>query len=289
MNFIQELQEARLTRNSNNQRELTYTDCKERAYLMILMLQTMRYYRKYRDDAARYAKKTVIYRDYTRFRIDSTDLFNFFYFITGDETALGKLKDPGAAAKERRSTVISVGNLNGLLRRMANNAVPNKQDLVDIQRLEADLGIRNNDYKTLRRRLSTFTTDTQSERQTTTTRLIFAARSKLSDSDLLPVFSKFALDKNLEDFDATNPEITVSTPDVSSAFDVTNYRFLVSPRSLPYIARFLDSASKGSSIPSSFVSSYFPILKMVHDIVKAGPAYVEQLKAVHQRAKNARK
>jgi hypothetical protein len=289
MNFIQELQEARLTRNSNNQRELTYTDCKERAYLLMLMLQTMRQYRQYRGAAASYAQRTVMYRDYTRFRIDSTDLYNFFYFITGDKDALSKLKNPGAAEKERRTTIISQGNLNGLLRRMGSNDSPSKQDTVDLKRLEDDLGIRNGDYKTLRRRLSTFSTDTQSERKTTVTRLIFAARAKLSDSDFMPLFSKFALDKNLEDFDATNPEPTISSPDIKSDFDAVNYRFLLNPRAIPYVARFLEIASKGGSIPSTYVSTYFPIIKMVHDIVKAGPVYVEQLKMVHSRAKNSRK
>jgi hypothetical protein len=289
MNFIKELQEARLTRNSNNQRELTYNDCKERAYLLMLMMQTMRYYRKHRPVASKYAQKTVMYRDFFRFRVDSTDLYNFFYFITGDKDALGKLKDPGAAERDRKNTLVSVGNLNGLLRRMGSNEVPSKQDIIDLKRLEDDLNIRNSDYKTLRRRLSTFTTDTKNERQTTVTRLIFAARSKLSDSDFTPYFSKFAADKNLEDFNATNPEVVVSTPDVTSDFDVTNYRFLVSPRAIPFVARFLDSAKKGGSIPASYVSSYFPILKMVHDIVKAGPAYIEQLKALHSRAKNTRR
>lgn len=289
MNFIKELQEARLTRNSNNQRELTYNDCKERAYLLMLMMQTMRYYRKHRFVASKYAQKTVMYRDFFRFRVDSTDLYNFFYFITGDKDALGKLKDPGAAERDRKNTLVSVGNLNGLLRRMGSNEVPSKQDIIDLKRLEDDLNIRNSDYKTLRRRLSTFTTDTKNERQTTVTRLIFAARSKLSDSDFTPYFSKFAADKNLEDFNATNPEVVVSTPDVTSDFDVTNYRFLVSPRAIPFVARFLDSAKKGGSIPASYVSSYFPILKMVHDIVKAGPAYIEQLKALHSRAKNTRR
>ena len=36
--FLNDLTEARMTRNSNNQRMLTYTDCKERAYLIILMI-----------------------------------------------------------------------------------------------------------------------------------------------------------------------------------------------------------------------------------------------------------
>lgn len=289
MDFIRDLQEARLTRNSSNQRQLTYGDCKEKAYLLLLMMQTMRYYRKYRDDSARYAKKTVMYRDYNRFRVDSTDLYNLFYFITGDKDALGKLKNPGAAATERKQTLLSVGNLNGLMRRMTKNEKPVNQDAIDLSQLEKDLGIRNSDYKTLRRRLSTFDTDSKAERKKTVTRLIFAARTKLSDSDLMPIFSKFAADGNLEDFNATNPETSINNVDVTSRFDVENYRFLVSPRALPYISRFLEYANKGSSIPASFVSSYLPIFRMVHDIVLAGPAYIEQLKLVHQRAKNARK
>ena len=84
MNFIKELQESRMTRDARNQRLLTYTDCKEKAYLSILCLQAMRYYRKHRTDAMKYAYKTVMYRDYTRFRIDSTDLY-FIYFFLGDE------------------------------------------------------------------------------------------------------------------------------------------------------------------------------------------------------------
>lgn len=289
MDFIKDLQEARLTRNSNNQRELTYYDCKERSYLLLLMIQTMRFYRKYRTEASRYSSKTVMYRDYSRFRVDTTDLYNLLYFVMGDEQALGKLKNPGAAAKERKNTLISVGNLNGLLRRMASNDLPSKQDIVDLAKLEKELDIKNNDYKTLRRRLSTFDTDTQSERKTTVTRLIFAARTKLSDSDLMPLFSKFAADGNLEDFNATSPELTINATEVSSAFDVENYRFILSPRALPYVKKFLELASKGNSIPGSFVSSYLPIFRMVHDIVLAGPAYIEQLKQVHSRAKNARK
>ena len=42
MEFIKEITEARMTRDSSNQRVLTYTDCCERTYLSLLALDFMR-------------------------------------------------------------------------------------------------------------------------------------------------------------------------------------------------------------------------------------------------------
>ena len=285
MNFIKELQESRMTRDARNQRLLTYTDCKEKAYLSILCLQAMRYYRKHRTDAMKYAYKTVMYRDYTRFRIDSTDLYNLYYFITGDEAALKKLKNPGAAAKERRSTVISVGKLNGFLRRMASGDKVTAQDLRDLALIESDLDISNPHYREIRRRLNTFDTDSTAERQKVITRLLFAARSKLSDSDVMPMFSRFTNDNNLEDFSATDPEPKLSMPDIGGMQNIQNYRFVLPVSSLPFVGRFLNMMQKGATIPPAVAGSYLPLIYMVHDIVRAGPAYIKQLEQVHKRAK----
>ena len=287
--FLNDLTEARMTRNSNNQRMLTYTDCKERAYLIILMMQVMRYYRTYRETVGHYAHKTVMYREYNKLRVDGSDLYNLFYFITGDEKAIGKLKDPGSASKERNKTLISVGNLNGYLRRMKRLESPTSIDDKDLFQLERELGINNADYKTLRRRISTYGTDTQKERATTITRLLFAGRAKLSDSDFLHYFSRLALDKNLEDFTKTDPEFDPSTPDLVTQSDVINYRLLVDVSRLPYIAKFLESARAGRSVVAQFVQAYAPLIIMLDDIVKAGPTYINQLKILHNRAKNSRK
>ena len=287
--FLNDLTEARMTRNSNNQRMLTYTDCKERAFLIIMMMQAMRHYRQYRDIVGHYAHKTVMYREYDRLRVDGSDLYNLFYFITGDEKALGKLKNPGSAKTERRRVLLSVGNVNGYLRRMKRREKPESVDDKDLFQLERELGIINSDYKTLRRRLSTFSTDTQKERELTITRLLFAGRAKLSDSDFLHHFTKLALDKNLEDFTKTDPEFDASVPDDVKQTDVINYRFLVDVTRLPYIAKFLQSATAGRAVVANFVQAYLPIIVMVDDIVRAGPAYVQQLKVLHKRAKNSRK
>ena len=289
MNFIKDLQESRMTRDARNQRLLTYTDCKEKAYLTILCLQAMRYYRKHKTDAMKYAYKTVMFREYNRFRIDSTDLYNLYYFITGDEQALKKLKDPGSAAKERRTTVISVGKLNGFLRRLASGDAVTAEDVKTLALIESDLDISNPHYRELRRRLNTFDTDSTADRKTTITRLLFAARSKLSDSDVMPMFSKFAGDNNLEDFNATDPEPKVSTPDMSGMMNVQNYRLILPVNSLPFVSRFLDMIGKGKTIPANIAAAYLPLVMIVHDIIKAGPAYIDQLKILHNRAKRARK
>lgn len=289
LEFIKEIQESRMTRSAKNQRMLTYEDCKERAYLMLLCLQTMRYYRDHRNNAARYAYRTVMFRDYTRHRVDTPDLYNLIYFITGDETALGKLKDPGSAAKSRRATFLSVGKLNGFLRNISDNQKPGVADYNFLIKLEDELGIRNSHYKEIRRRLSSYEDATKTERQTAITRLLFAVRSKLSDSDIITMFTALTLDKNLENQSLTSPEPELSVPDVVATQDVQNYRFLVQVTKLPFIAKFLENAKGGKTVIANFVQAYLPIIIMVDDIVKAGPAYIEQLKQLHKRAKRARK
>ncbi len=283
--FLHDIQEARMTRSSRNQRMLTYTDCRERAFLILLMMQVMRHYRSHRGAAANYAYKTVMYRDYGRHRVDSSDLYNLFYFITGDDAALSKLKNKEAAEKERKGVLLGVGNLNGYLRSIAKNETPASSDMDKLFQVERELKIQIADYKTLRRRIASFGTDTQKERQLTVTRLLFAGRARLSDSDFLQQFTKLALDKNLEDLSKTDPEYSVSTPDNVSQAEVLNYRFLVPVNTLPFIAKFIENARARKAIVSQFVQAYLPLIIMLDDIVKAGPAYIEQLKQLHNRAK----
>jgi hypothetical protein len=230
-----------------------------------------------------------MYRDYQRFRVDSSDLYNFLHFVTGDEDTLGKLKNPGAASLARKNVRLSVGKLNGYLRNIATGSTPSKTDYQVLMTVERELKIQNSHYKELRRRLADFSTATPVERQQIATRLIFAARTKLSDSDLIPMFSKLVADKNLENYNSTNPEPEVSVADAGDITSVQNYKFITNISRLPFINQFMDRATQGKSIPGHLVNSYYPILKMVHEIIIAGPAYIEQLKQVHNRAKNSRK
>lgn len=71
--------------------------------------------------------------------------------------------------------------------------------------------------------------------------------------------------------------------------EVLNYRFLVSPSKLPFVAKFLSSATQKKTIIANFVEAYLPIIEMIDDIVRAGPTYVQQLKVLHNRAKRSLK
>ena len=100
---------------------------------------------------------------------------------------------------------------------------------------------------------------------------------------------EYSSEINLEDFTKTNPESDPSVPDTVYQDDVVNYRFLIPITQLPYVAKFLQNAKAGKSVVANFMQSYAPIVIMIDDIVKAGPSYVNQLKQLHNRAKNETK
>ena len=74
MNFIHSLYEARMTRDTRNQKVLTYTDCCERTYLSLLVLELLTKYARHRSSASAYAKRTVGSTNYDTFKMSSTDL-----------------------------------------------------------------------------------------------------------------------------------------------------------------------------------------------------------------------
>lgn len=65
------------------------------------------------------------------------------------------------------------------------------------------------------------------------------------------------------------------------------YRLIVGTENLMLTKKFLELAEKEKSIPSSLVKGYKPAIDMIDEIVQAGPAYVQLLKALHNRAKRS--
>ena len=93
MDFIKEITESRMTRDSQNQKNLTYSDCCERLYLSLLAIEMMRNYPTSSPVVQKYCKSSM-HHNYKDFKISGTDVYNLLYFLRGDEHALGKLKDP---------------------------------------------------------------------------------------------------------------------------------------------------------------------------------------------------
>ena len=284
--FIKDLHEARMTKDNGSSKKLTFSDCCERLYLTLLILETMRKYPDFKNIVQKYAKKTVGFETYRYYRIMGTDLYNFIYFIVGGDSAQNKLKDPKSAKEMKRNSRIPVLDINRYIRALANGSEVNPSSL--FIKLESALRITNSDYKAVRRSILNWDKQTRSDKRLVATRLIFATRAKLRSSDLIDDFEKWAAIKNMEKASVTDPEPTVSKPDLAgSQQNLALYRYLVGSKNLALTKRFLQQASNGQAASSGMVQAYMPAIEMLDDIVQAGPAYVNNLRALHKRAKKS--
>lgn len=289
MDFIRGLEEARLTRDSSNLRSLTYTDCCERLYLTLMCLELLRQYPRYTQKVQAYAKKTLGKEDYSQYRAFSTDLYNFIYFVIGDDDALNKLKNPGAAKQARLNVTLPVFALNRYLRSLSKGSIPSNitQEFI---RIEGSLKINNGVYRQIRRNLTNFSKLAGNERKETVTKLLFACRAKLRSSDIIDDLSALAAERDLESPKVKDTEPKVSVPDITiTASELALYRLLVGTDKVMLAKKFIEHAKQGRSIPSQMVQAYLPIIEMIDDIVDGGPGFVKYLQNLHQRAKKQRK
>ena len=289
MDFIRGLEEARLTKDSNNLRSLTYTDCCERLYLTVLCLELLRQYPRYSSRAQSYAKKTLGKETYSQYRAFSTDLYNFIYFVIGNDEALNKLKNPGAAKQARQTVTLPVFALNRYLRSLSSSTIPSNiaQDFI---RIESSLKITNSNYKIIRRNVINYSRLKTNDKKETVTKLLFACRAKLRSSDIIDDLSALAAEKDLESPRVKDTEPKISTPDITmTASELALYRQLVGMSNVMMAKKFVEFAKQGRSMPAQMVKAYLPIIEMIDDIVDGGQGYVKYLQNLHQKAKKQRK
>jgi hypothetical protein len=185
----------------------------------------------------------------------------------------------------RASTKLPTSAINRYINTIAQGKTPVQVNNL-FQAIESAIKVTNSDYKSIRRNLMNFARLTKAEKRLISTRLIFAVRAKLRSSDIIEDFEKFASIKNLEKASVIDPEPTISTPDLSTTgAELALYRYLVGDRNLALTKKFLEQAKDGKAASANMVQAYLPAIKMIDDIVKGGPAMVQQLRAVHNRAK----
>ena len=285
MDFLTELHEARMTRDSGNQRVLTYTDCCERLYLTMLTLELLRRYPQFAPVAHGYAKKTTDRDSYKHFRMYATDLYNFAYFVQGDTEALAKLKDPKSATAMRLRTTLPAMAFNRYLIALSSGRTSTVSDQKVFLDIESALHITNTDYKAVRRNIFNLTRLGTADKKKTVTRLLYAVRAKLRSSDIIEHLEALAAVRDLESAKIRDPEPTVSIADISvTARDLGFYRYLLGTKNLMLAKKFIELAKDGKPIPPQMVRAYMPAIKSIDNIVKAGPAFISMLKALERRA-----
>jgi len=287
--FLKDIHEARLTRSPNNVKSLSYTDCCERVYLSLLILELLRNYPGHSRFVQKYAAATKSRSLYKDFRFSGTDLHNLIYFVVGDNSAMEKLKDPDAAKKVRAQTKVPLLPLNVYLNELATGNIPTKPANFFIK-LESSLNISNATYKSVRRVIVNIDSSDKQTLKTAVTKLLYAARARLRSGDLIDDLEKLAVLKDLESNRVKDTEPTVSTPDnpiIGS--ELVWLAQIVGKKNLFLAIKHIELSSQGKPIPSNITKAFNPAVQMLVDIIKAGPAHVAMLKNVHKRAKNALK
>ena len=290
MDFIKELHEARLTRQGGAIKSLTYTDCCERAYLTMLILEVLRRFPNTAPYAHGYGKKTADRDNYKHFRMSGTDLYNFVYFIVGDKEALDKLKDPGAATVMRKQVQFPLMAFNRYVTNLSSGRTSTATDQQTFINIETALKITNSDYKGIRRNVFSFSSISTSSKKALVTRLLLAARAKLRNSDIIQYLEELSAERNLEVYKVIDPEPKVSIPDIAvTGADMAGYLRLVGSKNLMLTKKFLELAKDGKSIPANVLQAYMPAIIILDNIAKGGTGFVNALRALENRAQNSRK
>ena len=287
--FIRELAEARMTRSSGRTERLSYKDVCERAYLGLLVIELLRQYPRFRDRAARYAQDTVKYSGFDNFRMSATDLYNFLYFITGDEKAMERLRDPEAAFEIRQQTTLPEMAVLRYLRKVARKREP-EQVAQLFMRLEKILYINQPQYKSIRRTITNLSGTSKAGRESAVTKLLFAVRAKLRSSDLIEDLEKLSQARDLETPQVPDDEVIATKPDIEvKDSDLMYLQRLVGTKNLYLAIKFIELSSQGKTIPSHLVQAFTPALEVLVDIIKGGPAFIQGLKRIQKSAKQARR
>jgi len=278
VNFINELLESRATRSVQNIKKYTRYDCVERGYLILLALEMIRHTGRFQKIAAQYAKNSYS-TQYSYYSTSQTDLYNFVYFVSGPDSAQHNLADEEYAIAQKKSQPFPVDRLKKYLQSVANMQEP---DLVTrfFMDVEKSGKITDNTYLDIRRTLGNWKKSTPTVRRTAATKLLYAFRAKLANSDMIIYLQDWS---SLTDAEMISVRDTEQTDDPGSY--VKNYRLLVGSDNILQTKLFLQMAKSGKTIPAEYVQAYLPIINMIDDLAQQGPGAIQHLKILHNRLK----
>lgn len=198
MSFIKDLTEAKALRTQRGL-NLSAEQIAENVYLNILALQAMRFDPNTARQASEYAKKTLQYQDFSNIRTTGTDLHNWVAVLNNPgryETHIGPVG----------KSSMPVLQFKRYLRNVAQGKSDPNYDKQFLMSLERNLGIKNSQYRAVRRMLSDWNRLYGSERKQSATRLVQALRAKSPQSDLRSSYEGFMRKGGYEMDDVENQE-----------------------------------------------------------------------------------
>ena len=288
MDFINGLYEARMTHDANNMKKLSYTDCCERVYVSLLIIELLRQFTDTVKFVKNYAHKTRSYSEYKKFQHSNTDLHNFIYFVVSDD-ALSSLKDPTLAQKAKSERSFPLMAVNRYLTQIANDNNPTQLYQM-FTSIESGLRITSSELKTIRKILLSQNSHvyTSSQIRAGITKLLYISRTLLRSSDLITVLERVAVIHDLELQMVPDNYSTASKPDQLSGTDLQIISGIVGSSNVFMAIKFIDMVQAGDTIPASVSKAFQPAIDMLTDIIGGGPSYITALKSLQRQAKRSK-
>jgi len=249
----------------------------------------MRKFPSYSRAASGYARSTSRFTGYDIFRASATDLYNFIYFVVGDDAAMEKLKDPEDAKRVRSKTQVPLMAINRYVSKIAAGNEPIAASEMFIK-LESQFNITSSSYKKIRRTVTNLDRASARDIREAVTKLLYASRARLRSSDIIPNLEALAADKNLETGRVKDTQPVLSRPDsVVDNKDLVFLQKLVGQQNLFLAIKYIELSQQGKTIPSNIARAFDPAIEIIVDIVKGGPSSVGRLLELQKDAKRRRK
>jgi hypothetical protein len=217
--------------------------------------------------------------------MNAPDLYNFLYFVTGDEKAMEKLRDSEDAWKARQKTHAPEMAINRYLSKVGTGQKPATPAQFFIK-LESSLRIPS-EYKFIRRILTNLhKSQGQKQFKSAVTKLLYASRARLRSSDIIDDLEKLAADKNLEKSGVKDTQPVISRPDkVLLNKDLVWLAKIVGKKNLFLAIKYVELQRQGKTIPSNVSKAMSPAIELIVEIIKAGPSYVQRLFQIYNAAR----
>jgi len=211
--FIKEnCNESKMFRNTHLN-SLTLRDTVDAAFLNMVTLYMLAQEFETAPFAQNYAKRTMIFGNFSQSRVSSTDLYQALHIaMYRDAKESSRLKAPEQNAALRVRLHINEKMCKDFLKGIGSGRMDRTTAVRLLYRLESQMNITISNYKSLRRLITDWEHLTTFQKQTCVTRLLQYYRTRGRRSDLFGTLSTFVQHKAWEIKTKDNAEIKAIGP-----------------------------------------------------------------------------
>lgn len=204
--------ESKMFRNTHLN-SLTLRDAVDAAFLNMITLYMLSCEFETAPFAQEYAKKTMVFGNFSQSRVSSSDLYQALHMAIYKDTREGdRLKAPEQNAALRVRLHINEKMVKDFLRGIASGRLDKTTAKRLMYRLESQMNITISNYKSLRRLITDWEHLTTFQKQTCVTRLLQYYRTRGRRSDIFGTLSTFANHKSWELKAKDNAEVDAIGP-----------------------------------------------------------------------------